>query len=272
MLFYKKSPTSNSLRWLKTDGSAQRVATALTLSGDWTTITGATKLAGAGGELVFHNMSGTLKATSALLVNNDTTVSQKTNANFVSGYDLATKRTEGKVIMLNGATGAWVAGGWGAATWAQDANGTLTLPSGTTFEHFHRCGTASYIFYSTNDTALHTRVFNGTDFGVAASSSVPASSHAVCVGTNENFTFVYAASTGAANLYSGSTLVANWTTLFATGWTHVVNLRNGTTLFYNASNGAGAVGQFTATTPWFAQLGNFAAGTFPTGMDLVTAL
>ena len=135
-------------------------------------------------------------------MNNDTTTSQKANADFVSHYDLATRRSDWQGHDAERHTGKWVTGGWGASSWTKDYDGTLTLPANTTFEHFHRCGapTASlstFIFYSTNDTLLYTRIF-GTEFTTATQMAVPASSHAVCVGTNENFTFVYSSSTGAS--------------------------------------------------------------------------
>ena len=273
VLFYRKSDASNSLRWIKSNHT-QRTATAYSWGPDWTTITSAAKLAGAGAELILHS-AGSPYVTTALSVGNDTATSQKTNANFPGSYELATKRSDGKVMMLNGTTGSWITGGW-STTWIKEYDGTITLPSSTTFEHFHRCGApaaglSSFIFYSTNDTLLYTRIF-GTNFTTATQMAVPASSHATCVGANENFTFVYASSTGGAKLYSASTELTSWGASSFGAWTHIVNLRSGLTLFYRTATGEGVIGEFKNTAPYFSQLGAFAPGTFPTGMDIVTAL
>lgn len=269
VLFYAKN-SSNSLRWIKTDGKSQRTATSFSMSGDWSTATSVAPLAGAGAEIVFHNSQNKLAA--PLLITNDATTGGKTNATLGAGYDLATKRSAGKVMWLDGKTGAWLTGGWGSSTWAQDGAGTITLPAATTFEHFHRCGTSSYLFYSTGDTLLYRRVF-GADFTMATQMAVPASSHAVCVGVSEQLTFLFSDANGTGKLYSGSTEIKSWSTAWTFGkWTHIVNLRNGMTLFYDKTTGGGAVGQFTDTPADFVSKALFSAGTFPMQMDLVVAL
>ncbi len=269
VLFYAKN-SSNSLRWIKTDGKSQRTAGSFSLSGDWTSATSVTKLAGAGAEVLFHNAQNKLAA--PLSIANDTTTTGKSPTSLGSGYDLATKRAEGKVMWLDGKSGAWITGGWGSANWSVDYSGTLALPTATTFEHFHRCGTSSYLFYSTGDTLLYRRVF-GSDFTMATQMTVPASSHAACVGAGEQLIFAYSDANGTAKLYSGSTEIKAWSAAWTFGkWTHIVNLRSGMTLFYNRDTGAGAVGQFTESPGDFVNSTLFAAGTFPMLMDVVAAL
>ncbi|MBK7586320.1 MAG: hypothetical protein IPI67_39805 [Myxococcales bacterium] len=73
-------------------------------------------------------------------------------------------------------------------------------------------------------------------------------------------------------LFSASTELKNWPASSFGAWTHFVNLRNGKTLFYRASTGEGAIGEFTSGAPYFTQLGGFVANTFPKEMDIVSAL
>ncbi|MCC6663088.1 MAG: hypothetical protein IT375_05045 [Polyangiaceae bacterium] len=275
VMLYKKSDASNTLRWIKSDGT-QRVAGSYSLSSNWQTITSVKKLAGAGAELVFHmHTTGSQHPIADVVFNNDTTSSQKTNNHFGDTYELATKVEEGRGLWYDTNGGKWVAGGWGATAWDSASMQSGTVAAGN-FTSMFACNAGKHVYFYEKDTdKLYRREYKagGLD-SVITSVTVAKGALAACVDSDKALVLIYA-NDGKGWLYQWGTTapsapIANWTN-FSWGWTHIVLLRSGHTLFYRASDGVGATAVFTEASPWSSQKGSFAAGTFPTAMDIVTA-